>query len=120
MKLGNITIKFHEEQLKRFEAAAARFPEDVLVSSSEKQAPSSVTIEVPRGEHPDRGACLCDSVHVHLSATQAGTLDRLTRSLDHGGARFRGNDGTTHLPVMSEDDAVRWLLERIGDRVRET
>ena len=109
---GDVTIKFDEEQLKRFEAASARFPEDVLLSPSEKQAQSTVTIEVPVGAGTE--LLRCHSIGtINLSARQGAALHRLVYSLIDCNALISGKK------VVNRQDAIQWLLDRVADQIDE-
>lgn len=114
MKFDGITLRFDEEQLKRFEAAAASIPDGLLG----KQPVDSATIEVPIGKGDLRtifSTILAPDLDgIALSRRQGTTLWLLLRTLtEQHTVLASGKD------IVNRTDAIRWLLDQIADQMKK-
>lgn len=109
MKLGDVTIRFDEEQLKRFEAAAASIPDAML----EQRPTDSVTIEVPLLPLrlvPDAEAIPRGVGGFGLTERQGLALRGLMAGL---------NGIYPHASATNDVCAIRWLLDQIAEQVEK-
>lgn len=106
MNFGDLTIKFDEDQLKRFEAAAASVPDSMLEQPTALGV-TSVTIVVPIGKVPGNRVPPESNAGIDLTARQALAVERIVRG---------------HSPCAMVPDypgVFRWLLDQIADQMEK-
>lgn len=115
MKLGDVTIHFDEEQLKRFEAAAAAIPDGLLDKESASDRPAdfpTVTITVPTG--PVSRDEPAEAIDLRLSTKQGKVLRGILNGL-----MMRGETVNAGHRVATNHDALLWLLDQIAEQVEK-